>query len=290
MTQIIQSQLVSVVIPNYNYGKYLETCLMSVLSQDYQYVEVILVDDGSTDNSGDVAEKFLRQITFLKQVNKGVNSARNLGIRRAKGNLIALCDSDDYWESTKLSSQVNELANNPGVALIGTAIRKFQEGSGINYFETARQTGSLSRKYRENPGVSWIPNAPSTSLFYKEDAINIGLFDERLRGNAEDWEFFARLSSLGTFECLQEPLVNVRVHKTSRSHIRLDGWYRDNRIALCALQSKENPWSILKRIKARLNLELSMNKTIVRNLDLNTYWHYLVTLLSLRKMPKNWKS
>ncbi len=91
---------ISVIVPIYNVGKFLSDCLDSILAQTYQNFEVICINDGSTDNSGDIADKYAlkdKRITVFHQENQGVSSARNLGIERAGGKYITFCDSDDYW-------------------------------------------------------------------------------------------------------------------------------------------------------------------------------------------------
>src|ERR1043165_8653356 len=100
---------ISVVIPTYNSAPFLPETLDSVFAQTYPAHEVIVVDDGSTDNTEEVLRAYAGRITYVKQANAGVSSARNAAIERATGNWFALLDSDDIWKPQKLERQVNFL-------------------------------------------------------------------------------------------------------------------------------------------------------------------------------------
>ena len=211
--------LVSVVIPNYNYGRFLESTLMAIEEQTYPSCEVIVVDDGSTDNSVDLVRNRFPKVKLVVQNNKGVNSARNAGIKFAQGDLIALCDADDLWLPTKLQKQV-PLFSKLDTILVGSQVEQFVENSGDVVIIRAQSRGNLRRKYMRAPGTAWIPGPCSSAVFQKTVALNVGLFNEALRGSAEDWEFFARLSAEGDFDFVDEVLVKVRKHNDSRSAIR----------------------------------------------------------------------
>src|SRR5438309_4900890 len=98
--------LVSVVVPNYNYGRYVREAVDSVLGQTYPAVEVIVVDDGSSDDSLSVLQSYGSKIKLVVQPNGGVHKARNRGIEESKGEFVAFLDADDVWEPTKLERQV----------------------------------------------------------------------------------------------------------------------------------------------------------------------------------------
>lgn len=104
--------LVSIIIPNYNYAKYLESCIQSVLNQTYQSFEILIIDDCSTDNSIQIINKFLvdnRIKLLVNSENKGVCYNRNKGIEESKGEFICLLDPDDYWLPNKLEKQLNKM-------------------------------------------------------------------------------------------------------------------------------------------------------------------------------------
>lgn len=275
-----KDDLVSVIVPNFNYGQYLKRCIESILNQSYKPIEVIIVDDGSTDKSLKVIGSFGNRVRLIKQSNLGVNRARNLGLLNSKGSIIALCDSDDFWEPSKVRKQVSFLLQNPSFVLVGSSIRYFQnDNDEVQQVHVAEQ-GNLSKFYKIKPGVAWIPNAPSSSLFYKAAALSIGLFDETLTGNAEDWEFYARLSSCGNFASINEPLVNVRVHSLSRSQVKISKWYFDNRRALSVLYSKGLFEGKLEFFRGRLHLDYSMLKTLLKNFKLTELMTCLRILFS----------
>ena len=102
----VENPLFSIIVPIYNVERYLEQCIESVLAQDYQNYELILVDDGSPDNSIDICAKYAKQysnIVFIHKINGGVSDARNAGIQIARGEYLMFLDSDDYWEGTTIT-------------------------------------------------------------------------------------------------------------------------------------------------------------------------------------------
>ena len=105
---IMRYPTVSVIVTCYNYAQYLEGCLRSILNQTYQDFELLIINDGSTDNTDEVVARFLdnEKIRYIKQNNTGQAIATNNGIMAASGELIAFLDADDLWEPTKLEKQV----------------------------------------------------------------------------------------------------------------------------------------------------------------------------------------
>src|SRR4051795_3380132 len=103
--------LVSVVIPNYNYGRYVRQAVDSVLAQTYPSVEIIVVDDGSSDDSVALLQSYGSSIKLVAQSNGGVHKARNRGIEESKGEFVAFLDADDWWEPTKLARQMELFAD-----------------------------------------------------------------------------------------------------------------------------------------------------------------------------------
>ena len=118
MNSFYKNILVSVIIPTYNSGKYISTAIKSVLNQSYPFYEIIVIDDGSTDNTADQLRKFNDKIMYIYKPNGGPASARNLGIKRSTGEYIAFLDADDYWLPDRLAVQVNYLNINSEIALV----------------------------------------------------------------------------------------------------------------------------------------------------------------------------
>ena len=116
----VENPLFSIIVPIYNVERYLEQCIESVLAQDYQNYELILVDDGSPDNSIDICVKYAKQcpnIVFIRKINGGLSDARNAGIKLARGEYLMFLDSDDYWEGTSILSDLQKIIveNTPDV-------------------------------------------------------------------------------------------------------------------------------------------------------------------------------
>src|ERR1700694_2891614 len=106
--------LVSCIVPVYNGERYLRSALESIFAQDYRPLEVIVVDDGSSDKSAVIAQDF-KQVRYMHQTNQGVATARNAGLAAARGEFIAFLDQDDLWMSDKLSIQIEHLLKNPEI-------------------------------------------------------------------------------------------------------------------------------------------------------------------------------
>ena len=254
---------ISVIVPNYNYGRFLATTLNSIRAQTLKPREIIVVDDGSNDMSVNLVRDQFPEIKLVAQENKGVNAARNHGIKLAKGKFIALCDSDDLWLPEKLEKQIQLFAK-PKTILVGSHIKEFGENA-RGSTEYAKFRGDLSQKYKRFPGTAWIPGTCSSSLFLRSVALDIGLFDENLRGSAEDWEFFARLAIQGDFDFVDEVLVKIRKHGSARSKISTRVWYRDNRKALRQFSARSPNFRFHEKFLASLYLVRVFVKAIVRN-------------------------
>ncbi|MGD0229532.1 MAG: glycosyltransferase family 2 protein [Syntrophorhabdales bacterium] len=112
--------LVSVIIPTYNYGRYLEKAIRSCIDQTYRNVEVIVVDDGSTDDTRKVVEQFGGDVFYLFQENAGVSAARNAGLRRAKGEFIVFLDADDFMLDESIALRVEILQRYPDIGVVFT--------------------------------------------------------------------------------------------------------------------------------------------------------------------------
>jgi len=113
---------VSVIIPAYNGAAFLPEAIDSVLAQDYEPLEILVVDDGSTDDTHDVLRPYAPRIRYFYQENRGPSAARNLGIERARGDLIAFLDADDRWLPGKLAAQVAALGTQSAAALVHTDV------------------------------------------------------------------------------------------------------------------------------------------------------------------------
>lgn len=208
--------LVSVIIPTYNRRRYLAEALESVWSQTYRQVEVIVVDDGSTDGTGAWLETYAHRerLRYLYQPNQGVSAARNQGIRLARGKYLAFLDSDDLFEPYKLEKQVAYLEEHPGTGLVHSHYLKFDDsGAHLGLRDTSFFTG---RVYPEML-LYWsvliaVPCVMAPAAVLHE----VGGFDETLRWG-EDLDLWRRIARCYPLACIPEALSKIRVHPDNAS-------------------------------------------------------------------------
>jgi glycosyltransferase involved in cell wall biosynthesis len=170
--------LVSVVIPVFNGERFLREAVQSVLDQQYSPLEIIVVDDGSTDNTAIVARDLPEPVRYLYQTNQGPAAARNRGIEQAQGSLIAFADADDLWPGGKLQSQVPLLIKDPRIDIVLGRIQQVLLSEAQEFGETA---------FSVNLGSAVIRK----SVFER-----IGLFDQTMR-YSEDVDWFMRARERG---------------------------------------------------------------------------------------------
>jgi glycosyl transferase family 2 len=189
------SPRVSVVIPTYQRRNYVRRALASVLAQSSQDFELIVVDDGSTDGTGSAVDGLDDRIRYEWQENGGVSSARNAGIRLARGDLVAFLDSDDQWLPDHLAIVSDVLARHPEAVLCSTSPR-FDAG-GRQPSSRAEIADLLPLLFVEN-----VVGAPSGLVVRRTALLEAGGFDERLPV-MEGWELWLRLARLGPFALLR---------------------------------------------------------------------------------------
>jgi glycosyltransferase involved in cell wall biosynthesis len=112
------NSLISVIVPVYNGDLYLAAAIESILAQNYQPIEILIIDDGLTDNTAKIADRFQQHVRYIYQPNSGAPSARNLGLKMATGEIIAFLDADDIWHEQKLALQLDILAKNSSVSVV----------------------------------------------------------------------------------------------------------------------------------------------------------------------------
>ena len=179
---------ISVVIPTYNRYEPLKRALRSIYCQSHQPVEVIVIDDGSTDNTSKIAEDFPK-IKYFYQGNRGVSSARNRGIKESTSDWIAFLDSDDEWHKYKLEEQVKLHKKDKTLYMSYTDERWVRDS----------QTVNIPKKFKKFGGDIFENNlshciiAPSSALIHKKLFKSVGLFDEDLEV-CEDYDLWLRIS------------------------------------------------------------------------------------------------
>lgn len=214
---------VSVVIPTYNRAHLILEALESVFAQTHQEYEVIVVDDGSTDNTREVLAPFLHRIQYVWQENQGISGARNRGILLSRGRYIAFLDSDDRWLPEKLAKQVVYLDAHPKVGLLCCGLWRYEIGKE----ETReRRPQGFPKNFEELlQGPNFIPT--STAIVPRDCFSKVGLFDPALPP-IEDWDMWLRLARQYKMHCLDEILAEHRLHptNTTKDLVRVYEGYR----------------------------------------------------------------
>jgi GT2 family glycosyltransferase len=203
--------VVSVIIPAYNHGRFIEEALESALTQTYRDLEVIVVDDGSTDDTRERVARFGNRLGYVYQANAGSAAARNLGIRRSRGAYVAFLDADDIWLPGKVERCVEALEQDPraGVAyhwwsFIDEAGRPLPR-----MFSPAYEGDVLAPLL-----LGWFVGPPM-AVVRRSCLEQVGLFDESLR-QAEDYDLFLRLALAGyRYVSVPEMLVRCRWHSAN---------------------------------------------------------------------------
>lgn len=203
MTQ--NKSLVSAIIPVYNCSKYISEAINSILNQNYQPIEIIIIDDGSTDNTKEVVKGFSNSIRYFYQNHAGPSKALNYGLKEAKGNYIALLDADDFWISDKITIQMDILINNPEIDIVFGHVEQFFSPE---LSQDIQKRISIPQKIIKG-------YIKGTMLAKKEVFSQIGLFDEKLiLGEFIDWYLKTTENDIKSFMC-PEVLMKRRIHTTN---------------------------------------------------------------------------
>lgn len=209
------NHLVSVIIPVYNSERYLAEAIESVLSQTHRSIEVIVVDDGSTDDSAQIVKRY-RSVQYYFQPHGGIGSALNRGIQEARGSFFAFLDADDLWTNNKLIRQMSFINQNPEPDIVF---------GHVEHFFTSKIDDNLRRKLRCPDGL--MPGYCRGTMLIKRDTfLNIGPFatDWKL-GDFVDWYLRATEKGL-TSLILPDVLLRRRIHNFNQG-IRNRNYQRD---------------------------------------------------------------
>ncbi len=200
--------LVSVIMPNFNYGRFILEALDSVYAQTHKNIEVIVCDDGSTDDSVQLVREHYPKTKLIRNDHRGVSHSRNSGIARATGTYVAFLDSDDIWHSQKLEFQLIALRRNPGWYYVGCA-RENDLGQ-LNHFRHVPEETDFLNLSAIN-FLTVIPISSSDIMIRRRCFSRIGVFDETLHG-AEDKDLWIRLSMEYGGGKVNLPLWKCRTH------------------------------------------------------------------------------
>lgn len=215
--------LVSVIIPNYNYGRYVAAAIDSVLAQTYRNIEVIVVDDGSTDDSEAVLRRYERRIHIMRQPNRGVSAARNTGIQASRGEFIAFLDADDLWRCEKLDLQLR-LFEEPHVGMVHCGVEYIDDNGQSRGSRVSDLRGHVLGRMALMRGAGLV--GPGSAAVVRRECLDrVGLFDVELT-NAEDWDLCRRIACHYEVEAVPEPLVFYRMHPLGQ-HRSVAAFQRD---------------------------------------------------------------
>jgi glycosyltransferase involved in cell wall biosynthesis len=199
---------VSVVVPAYNAAPFLRAALDSVLAQTEPVAEVLVVDDGSTDATAEIAAGYAAPVRLLRQENAGVSAARNHGIREARGEWIAFLDADDTWLPAKNAVQLAALRAAPEHGVCYSAFQVVDEDLRPLRIERNRRRGTILEDLLQRGNVV---GSVCTVLVRRSLLDEVGGFDPAFSYCA-DWELWVRLARRTEFLYLDEPLVTYRRH------------------------------------------------------------------------------
>lgn len=204
------NETVSVIIPTYNRANWICEAVDSVLSQTVSPFEVIVIDDGSDDDTPERLRHYENRITVLTQKNKGVSAARNVGIKVARGRYIALLDSDDLWEKDKLACQLDFFRKNPDALICQTGEIWIRHGKRVNPMAKHKKLSGMIFE----PSLRLCLVSPSAVMIKRELFDSVGLFDESLPA-CEDYDLWLRIA------------CRYPVYTTERSHVVKRGGHDD---------------------------------------------------------------
>lgn len=208
---------ISVVIPAYNSARFLPRALDSVLAQTHPAQEIIVVDDGSQDDTAQVIARYGDRVRYVWQANAGPSAARNHGIALAQHPWIALLDGDDWWDPKKLELQALALAAKPNAGLCYTGLLFIDEVSGDSQTPAIPEPRQVLKVLRYQNNL-----APSTIVARRADILAVGGFNKDLRGT-EDWEMWVKLSRRFEFAFVPQPvtLYQITVGSVSANYDRM---------------------------------------------------------------------
>ncbi len=203
---------ISVIIPVYNGELYLTEAIESVLSQSFQPSEIIVIDDGSTDNSQSIIKQYIPKVTYIYQENKGTAAARNVGIRISRGNFLAFLDQDDIWQTEKLELQTSAFQKNNKLDIVFGHLQQF-------YSPELKDEIKMKIYCPDHQEPGYLP---SVMLIKRDSFFQVGLFETNWKiGEWTNWYIRASESGLNT-EMLSDILVRRRIHNENKGVLQRD--------------------------------------------------------------------
>jgi glycosyltransferase involved in cell wall biosynthesis len=207
----METPLVSVIMPTHNRLAYLREAMATVLQQDYAHLELIIIDDGSTDGTQAAMHNFHHpKVHYHALPNRGPAGARNAGLRLAHGSLVTFLDSDDLWEDNKVSAQVRQFQLQPQLGMLATNF-KYVDSNRHPVSDPAKPYGYQIKDFIGDILDIEFPMATSTMMVRRDVFDKVGLFDETLR-ISEDLDLWVRIGLAFPVAYLDQVLVSIRLH------------------------------------------------------------------------------
>ncbi len=264
---------ITAVIPSYNNADFIADAINSILRQTQPVDEIIVIDDGSTDNTEQIVQALSADIIYFKQENRGPSAARNQGIKLAKGDWIAFLDADDQWVQNKIETQLGNLERYPELRLLTADMTEIDKHGQVLTKSALAKHNLFDGFQRLNGGP--IPNAltalleknfipPSTVLVFREILFETGLFNENIRFG-EDLELWAKIAAKYPINCLPESLALRRLH--------------GNNATQNILRMLEDLVKVLRSLKSNVRNELAsqgcnIDMLIANSLTNLGYWYF----------------
>ena len=273
---------ISVIIPTYNYGRFIREAIDSALSQSFPALEVIVVDDGSTDDTSQILEGYGDRIRVIRQQNQGVGAARNAGIAAARGEYLAFLDSDDVWKPRKLEHDMARFKADPDLGLVHCGTETIDAEGRILFTSLGGLEGWVAGELlRLDHQVVAAPGSGITVP--KRVADEVGGFDPALQPS-EDWDFCYRLATRYRLGFVPEVLVRYRMHG-SGIHLNIPRMERAMLMALAKAFQSPDPavQSLRKHSYGRIHRVLA--GCYFQSRDPRLFFRHM--LKSLRYDPRN---
>lgn len=276
---------VSVVIPAYNAAGFITKTLDSVRVQTFTDYEIIVVDDGSTDNTSEIVNNYIYTYSIvgkcIRQNNKKIAGARNTGIKAARGEYIALLDHDDLWYPDKLAVVLNEFNLHPGADLICHNMFMVKNGKNLGILKTGPASSDMYKKLLFTRSLL----SPSATVFKKDKAVEIGGFRENPEFiTVEDYDFWMRFSKVAKFYFITKILGEYSIVENGASrkidyhHKNIEFLLRDH----FASYFKNNP-GFFNKIKMRKRISVvyrsALHLMIKYKQDPKKQYEYLIKMM-----------